>query len=232
MIAESPVVTGLTTCTIPVFRVDNPLVSDLPLSATSTAEPFQIVVLSGPSGSGKTTIVEQLVATAPLPLVKSVSATTRRPRAGEVEGESYYFLTPEEFAARKDNGEFLETAEVYAGLCYGTLKSELDRARSQNGWALLEIDVQGALAVMELYPDALTIFLQPPSMAVCEQRLRDRGTEDEEVLQRRLQKVAQELSFANRYRFQVVNDDLPRAVEEIRQILASEHQIRHNAGLA
>lgn len=191
---------------------------------SGTAEPggFRVVVLSGPSGSGKTTIVERLLREGPVRLVKSVSATTRTPRAGEVHGEAYYFLTLDEFQTRLQRDEFLETAEVYQGLWYGTLKSEIDRARQLGGWAFLEIDVQGALHVMELYPEAITIFVAPPSMAICEQRLRDRGTETEEILQRRLRKVAEELSFAHRYKFQVVNDDLDRAVAEITALLQSQ----------
>ncbi|HUQ71085.1 MAG TPA: guanylate kinase [Planctomycetaceae bacterium] len=180
---------------------------------------FHVVVLSGPSGSGKTTIVERLLAEAPMKLVKSVSATTRTPRTGERHGEAYYFLSPQEFSARLERGEFLETAEVYHGLWYGTLKSEIERARQAGGWAFLEIDVQGALSVMALYPDAITIFLKPPSMEICEQRLRDRGTETEEIIQRRLQKVTHELSFAPQYQHQVVNDTLDRAVDEVLDVL-------------
>lgn len=187
---------------------------------------FRVVVLSGPSGSGKTTIVERLLEAAPVRLVKSVSATTRAPRSGEVHGESYYFLSLEEFQQRLARDEFLETAEVYSGLWYGTLKSEIDRARQLGGWSFLEIDVQGALRVMDIYPEAITIFLRPPSMEVCEQRLRARGTETEDVLQKRLHKVAEELSFAGRYRFQVVNDELERAIEEIRGILDSCRKTR------
>lgn len=187
---------------------------------------FRVVVLSGPSGSGKTTIVERLLNDAPVRLVKSVSATTRTPRSGEVHGEAYYFLSLEEFQQRLARDEFLETAEVYSGLWYGTLKSEVERARQLGGWSFLEIDVQGALRVMDIYPEAITIFLRPPSMEVCEQRLRARGTETEDVLQKRLRKVAEELSFAGRYRFQVVNDELERAVEEIRGILDSCRKTR------
>lgn len=191
---------------------------------SGAAEPgnFRVVVLSGPSGSGKTTIVERLLREAPVRLVKSVSATTRAPRTGEVHGDAYYFLTLDEFGAKRQRGEFLETAEVYQGLWYGTLKSEIDRARQLGGWAFLEIDVEGALRVMELYPEAITIFVAPPSMEVCEQRLRDRGTETEEILQRRLRKVAEELSFADRYKFRVVNDNLDRAVAEITALLQSQ----------
>ena len=109
---------------------------------------FQVVVLSGPSGSGagKTTVVERLIREAPVKLVKCVSATTRPPRTGEIEGDAYYFLSPEDFAARRTRNEFLETAEVFgAGYWYGTLRSEIERARHADGWAFLEIDVQGAL---------------------------------------------------------------------------------------
>lgn len=192
------------------------------MSGAAEPDGFRVVVLSGPSGSGKTTIVERLLREAPVRLVKSVSATTRAPRAGEVHGDAYYFLTLDEFGAKRQRGEFLETAEVYQGLWYGTLKSEIDRARQLGGWAFLEIDVEGALRVMELYPQAITIFVAPPSMEVCEQRLRDRGTETEEILQRRLRKVAEELSFSDRYKFRVVNDNLDRAVAEITALLQSQ----------
>src|SRR5262245_52746828 len=115
---------------------------------------MQFVVLSGPSGSGKTTLVERLLQTSPVKLVKSVSATTRPPRRNEVEGVNYYFLSPSEFAARRSRGEFLECAEVHGtGNWYGTLKSEVERARRLGGWALLEIDVQGGRQIMHSYPD-------------------------------------------------------------------------------
>ena len=181
---------------------------------------FQILVLSGPSGSGKTTIVERLVSESPVPLIKAISATTRPQRKGEADGVAYYFLTTEEFVKRRDCGDFLETAEVFgAGYWYGTLKSEIQRAKEAKGWAFLEVDVQGAFKVVEFYPDALTIFLQPPSIEICEQRLRSRGTDSEETIQRRLQKVHQELALASRYCYQVVNDDLVRAVDEIKSII-------------
>ena len=184
---------------------------------------FQVVVLSGPSGSGKTTVVERLIREAPVKLVKCVSATTRPPRAGEVHGDAYYFLTPEDFATRRTRDEFLEMAEVFgAGYWYGTLKSEIDRARQLAGWAFLEIDVQGALRVMEIYPDSLTIFLEPPSLEVCEQRLRSRGTDSEATIQKRLRKVHEELLLADRYRHRVVNDELDRTVETICHILAKQ----------
>jgi guanylate kinase len=187
-----------------------------------SADEFQILVLSGPSGSGKTTIVERLIRESTVPLVKAISATTRPERKGEIDGVAYYFLTTEEFLRRKDRGDFLETAEVFgAGYWYGTLKSEIERAKEAQGWAFLEVDVEGALRVMELFPRALTIFLKPPSIEICEQRLRMRATDSEETIQRRLKKVHEELALADRYCYQVVNDDLESAVAQIKTIIAN-----------
>jgi len=185
----------------------------------------RIVVLSGPSGSGKTTLVRELVARAEVKLIKSVSATTRPPRPAEVHGDDYWFLTDTEFREKLANGEFLEHAEVFSsGFLYGTLRSELDRARMQNGWAFLEIDVQGALKVMQQYPNAVTIFLQTPSPAEFERRLRARGTESEIVIQRRLATAERELQLADRYKYVVVNDQLESAVSEICAILKAEEK--------
>ena len=189
---------------------------------------FQIVVLSGPSGSGKTTVVDQLIETSPVKLLKAVSATTRPPRHGEMDGDAYYFLSDEEFGRRRQNSQFVECAEVHgSGFWYGTLKSELERAAAAGAWAFLEIDVQGALEVMRQCPTAITIFLKTPSPAEYEQRLRDRGTESEEAIQRRLRTAQEELTFADRYGFQVVNDDLERAVTRITEILSSQETERH-----
>ena len=187
-----------------------------------------IVVLSGPSGSGKTTVVERLVRESPVPLIKAVSATTRPPRTGEVDGDSYYFLAEDEFRRKLDKDEFLEHAEVFSsGFLYGTLRSELDRAWATPAWAFLEIDVQGAMRVMQQYPGAVTIFLKTPSSEEFERRLRARGTETEEVIQRRLATSARELEFSSRYRHVVVNDELDRAVYEICEILKSEETQSH-----
>lgn len=187
-----------------------------------------IVVLSGPSGSGKTTVVERLIRESPVPLVKAVSATTRPPRAGEVHGSSYYFLSDDEFRRKLDEGEFLEHAEVFSsGFLYGTLRSELQRAWTSSAWAFLEIDVQGAMEVMQQYPMAVTIFLKTPSPREFERRLRARGTETEDVIQRRLATSARELQYSSRYRHVVVNDELDRAVGEICDILKSEETQSH-----
>jgi guanylate kinase len=184
---------------------------------------FRVVVLSGPSGSGKTTVVHRLVEESPVKLIKAISATTRPPRNREVDGRDYYFLSDEEFRRRKENNEFVEVAEVFSsGYWYGTLRSELERAKQARGWAFLEIDVEGALNVMQEYPDAVTVFLTTPSEAVYEQRLRSRGTENEDAIQRRLATARKELALADRYRYRVMNDGLDRAVREICDILQRE----------
>ncbi len=188
----------------------------------------RIVVLSGPSGSGKTTLVRELVVRAPVKLIKSVSATTRPPRPGEVHGDDYWFLTDAEFRRRLESGEFIEFAEVFSsGFLYGTLMADLDRAWQQQGWAFLEIDVQGAMKVVQQYPDAVTIFLSTPSPAEFERRLRARGTEIEDVIRRRLAAAEKELQQAGRYRYVVVNDQLETAVSEICEILKAEETARN-----
>lgn len=188
--------------------------------SSSGATDLRIVVLSGPSGTGKTTIVNRLVAQQDVKLIKAISATTRAPRNQERDGHDYYFLTREEFLRRRDAGEFIEFFEVHgSGNWYGTLKSELQRARDAHGWAMLEIDVQGAMHVVAQYPEAVTIFIRTQSEADFEQRLRERGTESEEIIQRRLETARRELAMADRYRYQVINDDLERATTEIVNIL-------------
>lgn len=180
----------------------------------------RIVVLSGPSGTGKTTVLRKLVETSPVPIVKAITATTRSPRPGEVDGRDYQFLSAEEFAARKAAGSFLETAEVFGtGTWYGTPCSEVERAARRGEWSLLEIDVRGALEVKRQYPDAVMIFLRAASPQDYECRLRQRGTETEEAIRSRLDRAREELRYAERYDYQVINDDVDRAVGEIGAIL-------------
>jgi guanylate kinase len=180
----------------------------------------KLVVVSGPSGSGKTTVLKQLFQAAPVPLAFGVSATTRPPRPGEVDGVDYHFLSEEEFARRRQRGEFLECFQVFGrDHWYGTLLSEVTPSLEAGKWVILDIDVQGGLSVIQRYPEAITIFLRPPSLEVLEARLRQRHTETEQAVQRRLRQARDELAVAGQYHYQVVNDEVDRAVHEICDIL-------------
>jgi guanylate kinase len=179
-----------------------------------------VVVVSGPSGAGKTTLVAALLARCEVPLAMSVSATTRPPRHGERHGVEYFFLSEEEFAARRAAGEFLECCEVFGrGVWYGTLRSEVTPRLAEGKWVLLEIDVQGAREVLRSYPDALTLFVSPGSVAELERRLRGRGTDSQEAIERRLEAARREMDAADQYQFRIVNDSVERAVDEICSIL-------------
>ena len=180
----------------------------------------KLVVVSGPSGAGKSTLLKRLFASPPVPLVSSVSATTRPPRPGEVDGVDYHFLTQEEFDRRRRRGDFLECFQVFdRGYWYGTLSSEVTPSLEAGKWVILEIDVQGARAVVERYPDAITIFIHPGSLEELEKRLRGRGTEREDALRRRLAWARHELAQAGEYCYQVINDNVDRAVRQICDIL-------------
>ena len=198
------------------------------MSQEAAVCPERVLILSGPAGAGKTTIVKKLIETSPAPIELSVSATTRPARPGEVDGTDYYFLSTDEFQRRQEAGEFVECAEVHrSGHWYGTLRSELERIQKLGKWVLLEIDVEGALNVMSLYPDALSIFLQTPSVEEYERRLRSRGTESEEVIQRRLRTARDELKYAASYKHRVINEDLDRAVGEICELIGAREAELH-----
>jgi len=180
-----------------------------------------LVVISGPSGAGKSTVVRQLLADCRLPLALSVSATTRPPRQGEVNGVDYHFLAAEDFQQRRLAGEFLESKEVYSlGYWYGTLQSEVTAGLNAGKWVILEIDVQGALSVLESHPETVTIFIHCGSLQELERRLRQRGTDSEAQIARRLDVARRELTYLDRYQHQVINNDVQQAVREICDILA------------
>jgi guanylate kinase len=180
----------------------------------------KLVILSGPSGAGKSTLVRRLLSECPLPLELSVSATTRAPRRGEQDGVDYHFLSHEEFRRRREADAFLECKEVFGrGDWYGTLRQTVAMGRGAGRWVLLEIDVQGALAVLESDPDAITIFIDPGDTQELERRLRARGTDSEESIQRRLEVARQERLLASRYQHFVVNQQLDQAVKELCEIL-------------
>ena len=182
----------------------------------------RVIVVSGPSGVGKGTLLKKLFAESDLPLEMSVSATTRPPRAGELNGVHYWFLTRDDFLARRARGEFLESFEVYAGgALYGTLRETVLHAVDNGKWIVLEIDVKGAKSILEQIPNADTIFIEPPSVDALRARLQKRGTETPEDLAKRLKQAEQEIAESGFYRYRVVNDDLDVAYSDLLKIFNS-----------
>ena len=183
------------------------------------SENHKLVIITAPSGSGKTTIVNFLLKDNP-ELAFSISACTRKAREGEVNGVNYYFIPLEEFTRKIANHEFAEFEMVYEGKYYGTLKSELNRIIENNQVPLVDIDVQGALRLKKHYGEnALTLFIQAPSIEVLEQRLKSRGTETEQSLAERIDKAKEELKFANLFDYIIVNDDLQDACEASKDLI-------------
>ena len=178
-----------------------------------------LLIISGPSGSGKGTIVSAL---RPLDdFALSISVTTRQMREGEVDGMHYFFRTKEQFEEMRDTGELLEHAS-YNGNFYGTPKFYVEQKIKEGKAVILEIDVQGALQVKELYPDSLLLFLAPPTQKELARRLAERGTEDEESLSWRLQRAEQEFGLLEKYDYFVINDEIDNAVKKIKYITRAE----------
>jgi guanylate kinase len=185
----------------------------------------RVVVVSGPSGAGKTTLVERMFRECPLPLVRSISVTTRPPRGDEADGVDYHFVSREEFDALREQGRFLESFEVFGqGYWYGTLWSEVRAVIEAGKWVVLNIDVHGAAAVTERFHDAITIFVRPGSIEELRRRLELRGTDTPEEIEKRLQRAQYELGLAPMYCHHVVNDDLDRAVRDICAILTEQKE--------
>ena len=192
----------------------------------SASEPL-VLIVSGPSGSGKSTLVKKILE---LPgTMLSVSCTTRSPRGTESDGKWYNFVTEEDFQQMVARGEFLEYAQVFGKHWYGTPRKWLDHARAQKKDLVLEIDVQGALQVKRKVPDAMAVFVLPPSRAELEKRIRARGQDSEEEIVRRLERARQEMLSYSSYDFAIINDNLERAGQEAQAIaVGSRCQVARN----
>jgi guanylate kinase len=176
--------------------------------------PGPLIIVSGPSGSGKSTLIKKVLERHPGRLRLAVSATTRPRRKGEQDGVDYHFWTAEQFERELAAGAFLEHARVHGSHCYGTLHSEVDPYREQGMGVFLDIDVQGAARVRELYPEHLSVFIRLPSPEVYRQRLVLRG-EPPESIERRMRTAEEELTHVGKYQHVIINDDLQRAVAEL-----------------
>lgn len=179
----------------------------------------KLLIISAPSGAGKTTIVRHLLAEMPL-LEFSISACSRAPRTGEVNGKDYYFLTADDFRRKIENNEFVEWEEVYPGHFYGTLWSELHRIWEAGHQVLFDVDVMGGINLKKKFPNnSLSVFIQPPSVDVLRQRLQSRGTETAEKIEMRVNKAVKELEFANKFDAIVLNDNLEIALAQAKKMV-------------
>lgn len=177
----------------------------------------QLIVLTGPSGVGKGTLLRSLLRRHP-DLYLSTSMTTRSPRPGEVNGEDYYFVSRTEFERNVANGELLEWAE-FAGNYYGTPRTPVAEQIRRGRWVILEIELQGARQIRQTFPEALRIFILPPSLGELEDRIRKRGKDSEDAICRRLGRAREEIDAANEFDIQIVNDDFDKALERIEETL-------------
>jgi len=176
---------------------------------------MKLIIISAPSGAGKTSIIKYLLST-DLNLAFSISATSRKPRTTEKHGVDYYFIEYEEFKKKIINEEFIEWEEVYEGVCYGTLKSEIERLTSQGKNVIFDVDVVGGLNIKKIYgTSALAVFIEPPSIKELERRLTLRNTDSPETISKRIAKAKYEMTFAKNYDVIIVNDDLQRACSDM-----------------
>jgi guanylate kinase len=179
-----------------------------------------MVVVSSPSGAGRTTIVRRVVPQDET-IRYSTSVTTRPKRFGEKEGKDYFFVSEKEFKQRVERGEFVEWAEVH-GFMYATPRAPVVQVIQQGGFIILDIDVQGTMRVKEEFPDCVTVFIAPPSLENLEQRLRNRGTDSEELIRRKLQDALREVAKIPGYDYLIINDDLDTAVRQLQAVLEAE----------
>lgn len=186
----------------------------------------RLIIFSAPSGCGKGTMLEQILKDDNFCV--SVSATTRSPREGEIDGVNYHFLSTDDFMSRIDNGDFLEYAS-YCDNFYGTLRSEVDRMLEQGKNVILEIEVQGALKVMKKCPTALSVFIAPPSVGELRRRLHKRGTESDEVIEKRIAQSSREIALASKYDYLIINDALEDAVDDFFSVVRAEQLRAENS---
>lgn len=180
-----------------------------------------LVVVSGFSGVGKGTLM-RLLTERYGQYALSISATTRMPRAGEVDGREYFFKSRDEFERLIEDNQLIEYAS-YVGNYYGTPREYVESQMAAGRDVILEIEIQGALKVREQYPDALLLFVMPPDAKTLEQRLRGRGSEDEEVIRKRLERAVEEAEYAPEYEYMIINDDLEQSVEKVHRLIESQH---------
>ena len=180
-----------------------------------------LVVISAPSGGGKTTICKKLVERHPEAMKISVSATTRQPRPGEVDGVDYYFLSEPEFFERIRRGDFLEYEKVH-GNYYGTLRSKVQELLCQGYTVLFDVDVNGALNIKRQFPDAVLIFIKPPSLEALKERLRARRTDDPEEIEKRLRRLPEEYAKSEKFDYIVVNNVLDETLQQIESIISRQ----------
>ena len=182
-----------------------------------TSPKGKIVILSGPSGVGKTTLYKKILSTTP-GLAKTISVTTRLPRPGEHHGKDYFFVTPKQFLSQRKTGQFLESQKVFDNY-YGTPKKQVRDLLKKGKNILLSIDVKGAKVVRRAFPQAITIFIQPPSLKELQERLEKRASESKESIQLRLKRARQELRDAINYNYIIINDDLGKSSKKLRVLI-------------
>jgi guanylate kinase len=183
-------------------------------------ENHKIIILAAPSGAGKTTIKSRLLANMSDKLSFSISAATRKIRVGEQDGRDYFFISEEDFKNKVDRNQFVEWEMVYPGSYYGTTVAEIERIWNEQKTPILDIDVQGAMRVKELYGEkAISIFILPPSLEVLKDRLEKRGTDNEVQIKTRIEKAAEEITFSKKFDHIVLNDDLNKASEQVKMLV-------------